>query len=92
MFCVRADMMSAALVREINTDFLPARQGALRLRASVPEAVEPIDPEVLGVLSGPHRTVFWAAGPVGAPNPPTSGLSLDNSGMEGRSCGACTTS
>ncbi|MFF5520169.1 hypothetical protein [Streptomyces coeruleorubidus] len=71
-FCVRADMMSAALVREINADFLPAQQGALRLRASVPEVVEPIDPEVLGALSGPHRTVFWAEGPVGAPNAPTS--------------------
>ncbi|MFF5372572.1 hypothetical protein [Streptomyces sp. NPDC013187] len=72
LFCVRADMMSAALVREINTDFLPAQQGALRLRGSVSAVAEPIDPEVLGALSGPHRTVYWAAGPVGVPNAPTS--------------------
>lgn len=38
MFCVRADMMSAALVREINTEFLPVQQGALRMRGNAPEA------------------------------------------------------
>ncbi|MDW4905600.1 hypothetical protein RB628_09635 [Streptomyces sp. ADMS] len=71
-FCVRADMMSAALVREINTDFLPAQQGALRLRGSAPETAEPIDLEVLGAFSGQHRTVYWVAGPADAPNAPIS--------------------
>ncbi|AMW14422.1 hypothetical protein A4E84_35980 [Streptomyces qaidamensis] len=55
-FCVRADMMSAALAREINTEFLPVQQGALRMRGSVPEAAEPVDLETLGALSGQHRT------------------------------------
>lgn len=74
-FCVRADMMSAALVREINTDFLPAQQGALRLRSSAPETAEPIDLEVLGALSEQHRTVYWVAGPVDAPNASISPIS-----------------
>jgi hypothetical protein len=71
-FCVRADMMSAALVREINTTFLPVQQGALRLRGSVPEIAEPVDPEALGALSGQHRAVYWAARPADAPDAPTS--------------------
>ncbi|MFF6781208.1 hypothetical protein [Streptomyces sp. NPDC012510] len=71
-FCVRADMMSAALVREINTDFLPVQQGALRLRGSDPEAAEPIDPTALGALSGPHRTVYWSTAPgLSTPGPST---------------------
>ncbi len=38
-FCVRRDMMSAALVREINEDFLPTRDGLLRSREPAPRAV-----------------------------------------------------
>ena len=67
-FCVRADMMSADLVREINADFLPVQQGALRMRGSTPETAEPIDLHTLGAFSGQHQTVYWAAGQADAPD------------------------
>jgi hypothetical protein len=47
---------SAGPATQYTTDFLPVQQGALRLRGSVPETAEPIDLEVLGALSGQHRT------------------------------------
>lgn len=66
-FCVRRDMMSEDLVREINTDFLPAQEGALRTKGSVPQldgsgpglTVHPTwqlaDLATMSEVSPPHR-------------------------------------
>ncbi|MER7405781.1 hypothetical protein ABT373_25670 [Streptomyces sp. NPDC000070] len=56
-FCVRRDMMSEALVREINTDFLPSQEGALRTKGSVPRVDGVGDLQAVGQGSGPRPTV-----------------------------------
>ncbi|WP_217240137.1 hypothetical protein [Streptomyces sp. AC555_RSS877] len=66
-FCVRADMMSAALVDEINTDFQPLQAGALRMRGSVPEAAVPVDQQAVGARFGPRQAVQWGVSPADAP-------------------------
>lgn len=56
-FCVRRDMMSEALVREINTDFLPSQEGALRTKGSVPQADGAVGLQAVGQGSGPGLTM-----------------------------------
>ncbi|CAL9318102.1 hypothetical protein ABZ568_15045 [Streptomyces olindensis] len=56
-FCVRRDMMSEALVREINTDFLPSQEGALRTKGSVPQSDGVVDLQAVGQGSAPGLTM-----------------------------------
>lgn len=56
-FCIRRDMMSQALAREINTDFLPPQEGALRTKGSVPQADGAVDLQTVEHGSAPRLTV-----------------------------------